>query len=78
MHFDDLSPAQVEVMNRMAGWASDGETIGYMEDMLPARLLEAVAQLERLGLVRVDLGWRNTRWWHMTERGRAVREHGEG
>ncbi len=78
MRFNDLSPAQVEVMNRMAGWASDGEAIGYLEDMLPARLLEAVVQLDRFGLVRVDIGWRGARWWHLTERGHAVREHGEG
>lgn len=77
MRFEDLTPIQRRAMIRLTGWASDGEPIGCLETEMPAAMLEAVAQLERLGLAEVGVGWRGTRWWHLTSRGRTVRDRGE-
>lgn len=78
MRFEDLTVAQCRAMIRLTGWASDGEPIGYLESMLPATLLEAIMDMEHLGLAHVTVDWRGSRWWHLTERGRAVRDLGEG
>lgn len=78
MRFRDLTPTQHQAMTRMVGWASDGIPIGALEDSLPPALIEAVVELEGLGLARVEAGWRGTRWWHLTERGQFVRDRGEG
>ncbi|WP_279483850.1 hypothetical protein [Aureimonas sp. SK2] len=77
VRFEDLTPVQCRAMLRLTGWASDGEAIGCLESELPAAILEAVAQLERLGLAQVDVGWRGARWWRLTRRGELVRDRGE-
>ncbi len=77
MRFLDLTPVQCRVMIRIEGWSSDGVSIGVPEDNLPGALLEAAIQLERLDLARVETGWLGSRWWRLTERGRAIREWGE-
>ena len=77
MRFEDLTPIQCRAMIRLTGWASDAEPIGCLETELPTAILEAVAQLEGLGLARVDVGWRGARWWHLTTRGRLVHDRGE-
>jgi len=78
MRFVDLTPTQCHAMTRLVGWASDGPSIGTLEESLPSTLLAAVVELERLGLARVEMGWHGSRWWHLTERGRAVRDRGAG
>jgi len=75
---EELTPAQCRAMIRLTGWASDGEPIGYLDSMLPAALLEAVTEIERLGLAHVTVDWRGSRWWHLTKRGCAVRDVGDG
>ena len=77
MRFEDLTPIQRRAMIRLTGWASDPEPIGCLKNELPAAVLEAVAQLEGLGLAQVDVGWRGARWWRLTTRGRLVRDRGE-
>ncbi len=77
MRFDDLTPLQCRAMLRLTGWASDIEPVGCLEAELPAAMLEAVAQLEGLGLARMDVGWRGARWWRLTRRGELVRDQGE-
>ncbi len=78
MRFLDLTPSQCRAMTRIVGWASDGVPVGALENSLTPALLEAVVELEHLGLARVETGWRGSRWWHLTKRGRAVRDKGEG
>lgn len=77
MRFEDLTPIQCRAVIRLTGWASDFESIGCLESELPTAILEAVAQLEQLGLARFDVGWRGARWWRLTARGRLVRDRGE-
>ncbi len=76
MRFEDLTPIQCRAMIRLTGWASDAYPIGCLGTQFPTLILEAVAQLEGLGLARVDIGWRGTRWWRLTRRGRLVRDQG--
>ncbi|WP_062233162.1 hypothetical protein [Aureimonas sp. N4] len=73
----DLSSIQIRALIKLdtPGGVEDsvGREIGELSDPMLAGVFGLIA----LGLATSEIGWRNTAWFRLTAKGRAVREMGE-
>lgn len=77
-HLSDLSTAQIRMMIRLDDGFPHEDSVGRELEYFIGHERRTIDSLVKLGLVEMAQGHGLQFWYRLTEKGRKVREEGEG
>lgn len=69
----DLTPIQVRALIKLDTPGGNEDSVGRQIEELSDQILAAAFDMIPMGLVTSELGWRDTAWFRLTAKARALR-----